>query len=57
MAWIPRGVFLQGAVPQDNMAMRHEKPQHPVKVDGFFMDITEVTNAQFSKAVKQEMKK
>jgi formylglycine-generating enzyme required for sulfatase activity len=34
------------------MAMEHEKPQHPVFVDGFFMDITEVTNAQFAKFVK-----
>jgi formylglycine-generating enzyme len=47
MIWIPGGSFLQGAVPQDHMAMSHEKPQHPVTVDGFFMDITEVTNAQF----------
>jgi sulfatase modifying factor 1 len=47
MIWIPGGSFSQGAVPQDHMAMSHEKPQHPVTVDGFFMDITEVTNAQF----------
>ncbi|GAA3562183.1 formylglycine-generating enzyme family protein [Snuella lapsa] len=52
MVWIPSGTFLQGAVPQDQMAMAHEKPQHPVQVDGFFMDITEVTNAQFSKFVE-----
>ena len=53
MIWIPGGTFLQGAVPQDKMAMRHEKPQHSVAVDGFFMDITEVTNAQFSIFVKE----
>ncbi|WP_298239341.1 formylglycine-generating enzyme family protein [uncultured Algibacter sp.] len=53
MVWIPGGVFNQGAVPQDKMAMLHEKPQHPVSVDGFFMDITEVTNAQFSKFVEE----
>ncbi|MBJ6367406.1 formylglycine-generating enzyme family protein [Snuella sedimenti] len=52
MVWIPSGTFLQGAVPHDQMAMAHEKPQHPVQVDGFFMDITEVTNAQFSKFVE-----
>ncbi|MEW4923442.1 formylglycine-generating enzyme family protein [Algibacter sp. 2305UL17-15] len=51
MLWIPAGSFLQGAVPQDKTAMAHEKPQHPVSVDGFFMDITEVTNAQFKKFV------
>lgn len=53
MVWIPGGTFLQGAVPQDKMVMEQEKPQHSVKVNGFFMDITEVTNAQFSKFVKE----
>lgn len=53
MVWIPAGSFMQGAVPQDKTAMQHEKPQHPVSVDGFFMDITEVTNAQFKKFVKE----
>ncbi|OEK09517.1 sulfatase [Flavivirga aquatica] len=53
MLWIPAGSFMQGAVPQDQMAMKHEKPQHPVTVDGFFMDIHEVTNAEFAKFVKE----
>lgn len=53
MVWIPGGAFLQGAVPQDNMAMEHEKPAIKVAVDGFYMDVTEVTNAQFAKFVKE----
>lgn len=53
LVWIPKGTFLQGAVPHDKMAMQHEKPQHKVTVDGFFMDITEVTNAQFSEFVNE----
>lgn len=53
MVWIPGAVFDQGAVPQDQMAMNHEKPAHKVAVDGFFMDITEVTNAQFRKFVEE----
>ena len=53
MVWIPGGTFQQGAVTQDIMAMSHEKPAHEVSVDGFFMDITEVTNAQFAKFVKE----
>lgn len=53
MVWIPGGEFVQGAVPQDKMAMEHEKPAHKVAVDGFFMDITEVTNAQFAQFVKE----
>jgi len=51
MVWVAGGTFLQGAVPQDKGAMDHEKPAIEVAVDGFFMDITEVTNAQFSKFV------
>ncbi len=53
MVWIPGAEFKQGAVPQDKMAMDHEKPAINVAVDGFFMDITEVTNAQFEKFVKE----
>ncbi|MFD0799401.1 formylglycine-generating enzyme family protein [Maribacter chungangensis] len=53
MVWVPGGVFLQGAVPQDKMAMEHEKPAIKVAVDGFYMDVTEVTNAQFAQFVKE----
>ncbi len=53
MVWIPGGVFEQGAVTQDKLAMGHEKPAHKVAVDGFFMDVTEVTNAQFEKFMNQ----
>lgn len=51
MVWVPGGQFVQGAVDHDQMAMGHEKPSHPVAVDGFFMDITTVTNSQFAKFV------
>lgn len=51
MVWIPGGIFLQGAVANDKMAMSHEKPAHRVFVNGFYMDITEVTNANFQKFV------
>ncbi|PWH84079.1 formylglycine-generating enzyme family protein [Algibacter marinivivus] len=53
MVWVPGGSFLQGAVQQDKTAMSHEKPQHPVSVDGFFIDITEVTNKAFKKFVNE----
>jgi len=51
MVWIPGGSIMQGALAHDKMAMGHEKPAHKVSVDGFFMDITEVTNAQFRKFI------
>jgi len=53
MVWVPGGIIVQGAVPQDKGAMGHEKPAHKVAVDGFFMDITEVTNAEFKKFVDE----
>jgi formylglycine-generating enzyme len=52
MVWVPGGIFDQGAVPKDKMAMDHEKPAISVAVDGFFMDATEVTNNEFSKFVE-----
>ncbi len=52
MVWIPGGDFLQGAVDGDTLAMEHERPRHKVTVDGFFIDIHEVTNYQFSKFVE-----
>ena len=51
MVWIPGGIYQQGASINDKMALPHEKPSHNVKVDGFYMDVTEVTNNQFSKFV------
>lgn len=53
MVWVPGGNFTQGARQGDQFALEHEKPAHPVAVDGFFMDITEVTNDEFSKFVEE----
>ncbi|WP_421804441.1 formylglycine-generating enzyme family protein [Flagellimonas sp.] len=53
MVWVPGGEFHQGAVSSDKVAMAHEKPAHKVYVDGFFMDIHEVTNAQFAQFVEE----
>lgn len=53
MVWVPGGSFTQGAKPNDNLALPHEKPAHPVEVDGFFIDKTEVTNAQFRKFINE----
>ena len=53
MQWIPSGTFIQGAPKFDTMAMSHERPAHEVYVDGFFMDIHEVTNAQFAQFIEK----
>lgn len=47
MIEIPEGIFMMGA--SDNQwSLKREYPKHKVKVNGFFMDIHEVTNAQFT---------
>ncbi|WGH74970.1 formylglycine-generating enzyme family protein [Tenacibaculum tangerinum] len=51
MVWVEGKVFLQGAKEADTYAMPREKPAHKVAVDGFFIDITEVTNKQFKEFV------
>jgi formylglycine-generating enzyme required for sulfatase activity len=47
MVWVEGKTFLQGAKVSDEYAMHREKPAHEVTVDGFFIDITEVTNKQY----------
>ena len=49
MVQIPGGEFSMGAA--DNEGRPDEYPQHKVKVSPFWMDETEVTNAQFKKFV------
>lgn len=50
MVWIPGGEFAMGT--NEREAYQAEQPAHQVKVDGFWMDETEVTNAQFTKFVE-----
>ncbi|MBV6274009.1 formylglycine-generating enzyme family protein [Alcaligenaceae bacterium CGII-47] len=51
MAWIPPGVFQMGS--DSKLAQRNEKPAYPVRVDGFWMDVTHITNDQFAEFVRQ----
>ncbi|NYT86001.1 formylglycine-generating enzyme family protein [Pollutimonas harenae] len=51
MAWVPGGVFLMGS--DSKLAQANERPTHRVKVHGFWMDITHVTNDQFAAFVKE----
>lgn len=45
MVLIPGGQFIMGTAGQN--AIRNEQPAHQVRVGSFYMDETEVTNAQF----------
>ena len=46
MAWIPGGEFTMGSDKADEKHAE-EAPGHAVVIKGFWMDVTEVTNAQF----------
>jgi len=49
MVWIPAGEFMMGG--DNDQARSDEFPKHRVKLNGFYMDETEVTNEQFGKFV------
>ena len=51
MVWIPGGRFTMGGIGEDTPV--DETPLHDVKIDGFWMDKTEVTNEQFEKFVQE----
>ena len=49
MVWVPGGTFWMGC---DTCDMPDAAPAHLVTVDGYWMDKTPITNAQFEKFVK-----
>ncbi len=46
MVWIEGGTFSMGA--DNEQGRQDEYPKHSVKLNGFFIDVTEVTNEQFA---------
>jgi formylglycine-generating enzyme required for sulfatase activity len=50
MKWIPAGKFIMGT--DDPKSMPNERPAHAVQLDGFWIDETCVTNAQFAKFIE-----
>ena len=49
MVWVPGGVGIMGS----DTGPADETPPHPVAIDGFWMDVTEVTNRQFQEFVNE----
>ena len=47
MVWVPGGKFIMGG----EATFADAQPHHEVEVDGFWIDRTEVTNAQFARFV------
>jgi eukaryotic-like serine/threonine-protein kinase len=52
MAYVPAGEFLMGSTDADPQADGEEMPQHEVYLDAFWIDQTEVTNAQYRQCVQ-----
>src|SRR5438132_9776917 len=50
MRWIPAGEFTMGT--NDPGSMANERPAHRVRLDGFWMDEHDVTNAEFRRFVE-----
>lgn len=50
MVWVPAGEYTMGGI--GNEARKDEFPLHKVKVDGFWMDKTEITIGEFKRFVK-----
>jgi len=52
--FVPAGIFDMGAAEDDPDAADDEMPQHTVTLDAFWVDQTEVTNAQYAFCVEQD---
>src|SRR4051812_30824473 len=50
MKWIPGGEFTMGT--DDANSLPNERPAHRVRLDGYWIDETPVTNAQFRRFVE-----
>jgi len=50
MVWIPAGEFIMGT--DDVRSFPNERPAHKVRVEGFWIDEHDVTNAEFAKFVE-----
>ncbi len=50
MVWVPGGEFLMGSASK--LARPNEQPVFKTRVNGFWMDATDVTNAQFAAFVR-----
>jgi formylglycine-generating enzyme required for sulfatase activity len=52
LVYVPAGEFKMGSVESEPCAHLDELPQHAVYLDGFWIDQTEVSNAQYQQCVE-----
>lgn len=53
MVYVPSGTFTMGVQPDTSDADPDESPQHAVKLSSFWLDQTEVTNAQYAAFINE----
>ncbi|MFC1936893.1 formylglycine-generating enzyme family protein [Chloroflexota bacterium] len=53
MAFVPGGTFQMGSLEDEPDANPGEFPQHPVTVDAYWIDLLEVSNAQYTLCVAE----
>ncbi|HMQ51758.1 MAG TPA: SUMF1/EgtB/PvdO family nonheme iron enzyme [Anaerolineae bacterium] len=53
MVWVAAGDFLMGSLASDLEADEDEKPQHTVYLADYWIDQTEVTNAEYQRCVER----
>jgi formylglycine-generating enzyme required for sulfatase activity len=53
MVHVPAGTFWMGSDEGDSDAYDDERPQHEVRLNAFWIDRTEVTNAQYRRCVSE----
>ncbi|MGD9101622.1 MAG: formylglycine-generating enzyme family protein [Anaerolineae bacterium] len=51
MVYVPPGTFQMGVAEDEPLVQSDEIPPHPVTLSGFWIDQTEVTNAQYARCV------
>lgn len=52
MVFVPAGEFLMGSSDSDATAADDEKPQHPIHLDAFWIDQTEITYNEYERCVR-----
>lgn len=52
LVYVPAGEFIMGSPDDDPQAFGNEKPEHKVNLPAFWIDRTEVTNAQYQLCVE-----
>jgi formylglycine-generating enzyme required for sulfatase activity len=53
LAYIPGGEYDMGAADTDERALADERPRRRVTLDGYWIDVTEVTNAMYARCVDE----